>query len=96
MNTNETPMTDWMIIAAAIVCLPIILPIAGFAYIEENFLMVDHRDSEGKYHCEDGPACYHRILKTGKWAPLYYWHGKPIACSSTKEFCRLVKLKAFW
>lgn len=96
MNSQELPITNWMILGMAFVCLPIILPVWGFSWVEENFLMVDRRDSQGKYHCEDGPAIYHRVIKTGQWAPQYYWHGKKIECSSTREFRRLVRLKAFW
>jgi len=38
----------------------------------------------------DGPACEYDNYKS------WYHEGKRIECSSTKEFLRIINLKAFW
>jgi len=45
---------------------------------------------EGKLHRLDGPAVEY---SGGK---CWYYEGKLIKCSSTKEFLRIINLKAFW
>lgn len=46
---------------------------------------------DDRLHKIDGPAI---IYKDG--GKCWYYYGKHIHCSSTKEFLRLIKLKAFW
>ncbi len=45
----------------------------------------------GQLHREDGPAV--EDLGCG---PIWSYRGKWINCRDTKEFKRLIKLKAFW
>lgn len=45
----------------------------------------------GKLHREDGPACEYNGGQK-----YWYYNGKFIECYSTKEFIRLINLKAFW
>jgi len=45
----------------------------------------------GKWHKLDGPAI---IQSTGE--KYWFYEGKEIECSSTKEFLKIINLKAFW
>jgi len=45
----------------------------------------------GKRHRIDGPA---RIYNDG--IKIWYYEDKEIECSSTEEFLKIIKLKAFW
>lgn len=56
---------------------------------------------EGQLHREDGPAIeYYLIDKFGTnyggENVSWYYKGNQINCSSTEEFIRLIKLKAYW
>jgi len=46
---------------------------------------------EGKCHRLDGPACEYN-----DGAKYWYYEGKEIECKSTKEFLRIINMKAFW
>lgn len=45
-----------------------------------------------RLHREDGPAVENPSLGY----EIYYFRGKKIDCSSTEEFLKIIKLKAFW
>lgn len=45
----------------------------------------------GKLHRIDGPA-----IEYSYGYNYWYYNGKYVKCSSTKEFLRLINLKAFW
>ena len=46
---------------------------------------------EHKLHRMDGPA-----IEYSNGDKYWFYHGEQILCSSTEEFVRIIKLKAFW